>query len=150
MKFIYPFKLKGYMISSDFIKDLFRIENAFPTAIIDDRISLVETMLQTYLGQPYTDMMSNESEEAKMTKKAHAYLTMANLLSRERIVLTGFGAVVKTDEYSRPVSEEADEIARQYTATAGTLLRTAGFARSAVAKVLEGSQSVTEMFFNNK
>jgi len=142
------------MISATDVRNMFRVETAFPDGIIDDRIDTVEYLLETILGQDYLDLMSTTTvhpNEAKMVRKAHAYLVMANIMS-DRLVVTGFGVVEKTDEYSHPAPvDDIENVARQYVDTASELLHGVKlFPRRKVTEVILKSQKQIEGFFDKK
>lgn len=141
------------MISATDVRNIFRVETAFPDGIIDDRIDTVEYLLETILGQDYIDLMSMTVPpiEARMVKRAHAYLVMANLVS-DRMVLTGFGVVEKKDDYSQPAPvDDIENVARQYVDTASELLHGVNlFPKHKVTEVILKSQKQIEGFFELK
>lgn len=141
------------MISPTDVRDIFRVETAFPDKVIEDRIDTVEYLLETILGQDYIDLMSMTVPpiEARMVKRAHAYLVMANIMS-DRMVLTGFGVVEKKDDYSQPAPvDDIENVARQYVDTASELLHGVKlFPNHKVTEVVLRSQKQIEGFFELK
>lgn len=141
------------MITIQDIRAYFRIETAVPDAIIQRAIDYVLFAFKDTLGQPFTDALNDpdsHAEEVAKYKMAMGYLVVTRLLV-DGYVITGFGVVVKRDEYSQPINEEqSDKIGRSYVDNASTVLHTMDslLGTTNVSRCIRACQTLIEGFFN--
>ena len=133
------------MITTSYIREHFSIEEAVSDERIEQQIQFVEESFRRGYG---ADIFTGSY--ADVAELAATNLIASRLLS-ERVCLTGFGLVVKQDDYSDPATEE------QYTSRANSLIDTASvilyhlpFHSSVTRSVIQDCSLTQEGFFPAK
>lgn len=116
------------IIDNTYMRQFYRIENAVPNDIIDREIDFVRNRFVDYFGDVFTDAEADAQEETPenpilidQLKTAMANLIMARLFS-ERAVITGFGVVVKEEEYANEIDDEKAQMLASHYATDGSTI----------------------------
>lgn len=144
------------VIDDAYMRSNFRIETAVPKQVIDRSIIHVRDVYAYYFGNTYTDAeldnqqpTPNDPDLIDKFQTSMGYLVMARLLS-EQYVATGFGVVVKKDEFSEDTGfDRPQSIARQYINDASVILHTIPNLPDITEAVTEATSN-TERFFPKK
>lgn len=146
------------ILDTTYLRQYFRIENAVPEEVIQREIDFVRNRFVDYFGTAYTDAEDDAQEETPVNpvlidkfKVAMSYLSMTRLLT-EDYVLTGFGVVIKQDDYSDPLPQDKiDQIAADYVKSASTTLHSIEeIKKKDITGCIENCQSFVNGFFSKK
>lgn len=130
------------------IRAEFRIETAVPDAIIQRELDIIDAIFTEDFGQIYTDASTDPTHhpvEAKWFKLAIKDLTVC-LLFKDNYVITGFGVVVKKDEYSENV-KDVSGFALQCLKNASMFLHYLNIDQRTISNTLFKIQPFSESFF---
>lgn len=135
------------MINVSYIRNNYKCEDAFGDELIRRNITVVHGVFRRYYG----DVVDDEHSDLYGTfMEAEAEIVYSRLL-KEHLVLTGYGVVVKKNEYSDPAANDAVyDAAAAHVDTATMLLYTLPYDPRAARECIEDSQFVVEGFFRKK
>lgn len=136
------------------IRTNFRVENGMPDAIIQRYIDTIENDFVLRFGNTFTDVVASPTTyptEARLFTDVICNLVMANLLG-ESLVVTGFGTVVKKDEFSENVDfDETQKYAKLCAKNAvNSLKKIPNIDQREAAETITDLQGFTEAFFERR